>query len=128
MKNYLAEYMAGMQQARNTGATVAPRWSQTGDNQAWYDQEFARKQLADDFDRSMRERELGILENAFKMPERRGFEYRQTQFQPRDQMPAQFSGRSGYSAFQRGPQAPEGLDNFLASLMNSRSGGLRSGG
>lgn len=126
MKNYLADYMAGMQKARATGATVAPRWNPTGDNQAWFDTEFARKQVADDFDRSMREREMDILASAFKAPERRNFEYRQTQFTPQDRMPQQFAGQSGEFGFRRGAQAPEGLDNFLASLMSR--GGFRSGG
>ncbi len=126
MKNYLSEYLGQMQRDRATGATVAPRWSPTGDNQAWFDTEFARRQVADDFDRSMRQQELDMLKGAFQMPERRPMEFRQTQFQP--QAMPQFGGRSNSFGFSRGAQAPEGLDNFLARLLSSGSGGMRSGG
>ncbi len=119
MKNYLQEYLGQMQRDRATGATVAPRWSQTGDNQAWYDNEFAQKQVAADFDRSMRERELGILEGAFKMPERRPMQYQRTEIASQPFIPREAMA-SGYGYSRSGAQAPAELDNYLSGLLTNR--------
>lgn len=122
--NYLQNILGQMQKQRASGLNPAPRWSSTGDNQGFYDMEFARREADDQFNRDRQMRELDILQGAFQAPQRREFSYQRTQFQPQERMPGGMGGM-GRASFGREP-IPS-IQNYLARLMGGGNS-LRSGG